>query len=55
MNTFPFLFSNTMLVISAGTHEMLVRIVNREDPDQTALDFKKQSDLGLHCLSLPFW
>ena len=43
-----------MFVISAGTHEMLVRIVNREDPDQTALDFKKQSDLGLHCLSRPF-
>ena len=26
---------------------MLVRITNREDPDQ--------SDLGLHCLSRPFW
>ena len=28
---------------------MLVRIANREDPDQTAF-----SDLGLHCLSRPF-
>ena len=28
---------------------MLVRIAKREDPDQTA------SDLGLHCLSCPFW
>ena len=29
---------------------MLVRITNREDPDQTA-----SSDLGLPCLSRPFW
>ena len=28
---------------------MLARISNREDPDQ-----KKQSDLGLQCLSRPF-
>ena len=29
---------------------------NREDPDQTASsEFPKQSDLGLHCLSSPFW
>ena len=32
---------------------MPIRIANREDPDQTAL--QKQSDLGLHCLSRPFW
>ena len=25
-----------MLVISAGIHKMLVRMANREDPDQTA-------------------
>ena len=25
-----------MLVIRAGIHKMLVRIANREDPDQTA-------------------
>ena len=25
-----------MLVTRAGTHKMLVRIANREDPDQTA-------------------
>ena len=29
---------------------MLLRIANRENPDQTA-----SSDLGLHCLSSPFW
>ena len=37
-----------MLVIRAGTHKMLVRIANREDP-------QKQSDLGLLCLFRPFW
>ena len=45
---------------------MLVRIANRQDPDETAsseavcffrssLLLQKQSDLGLHCLSRPFW
>ena len=29
---------------------MLVRMANREDPDQTA-----SSDLGLPCLFRPFW
>ena len=28
---------------------MLVRIANGSDPEQ------KQSDLGVHCLSSPFW
>ena len=36
LNILLFLFSNKMLVISAGTHKMLVRKANREDPDQTA-------------------
>ena len=36
LNAFLFLFSNKMLVIRAGIHKMLVGIVNREDPDQTA-------------------
>ena len=36
LNTFLVLFSNKMLVIRAGIHKMLVRIANREDPDQTA-------------------
>ena len=36
LNTFLFLFSNKMLAIRAGIHKMLVRIANREDPDQTA-------------------
>ena len=41
-----------MLLFRAGDHKLFVRIANREDPDQTVL--KKQSDLGLHCLSRPF-
>ena len=36
LNILLFLFLNKMLVISAGTHKMLVRKANREDPDQTA-------------------
>ena len=51
LNTFLFLFSNEMLVFRTGIHKMLVRIENREDPDQT---LKKQSDLGLLCLSRTF-
>ena len=35
-NTFLFLFLNKILVFWAGIHKMLVRIANREDPDQTA-------------------
>ena len=35
-----------MLVFRDGIHKMLVRITNREDPDQ-----KKQSDLVLHYLA----
>ena len=37
-----------MFAVNAETHKMVVRIGNREDPDQ------KQSDLGLHCLPMPF-
>ena len=36
LNNFHFLFTNEMLVIRTGIHKMLVRIANREDPDQTA-------------------
>ena len=32
---------------------MLVSITNKEDPDPSAS--QKQSDLGLHCLSMPLW
>ena len=47
-----------MLLIKTGTHKVLVRIANGEDPDQTASSeavwsVKKQSDLGLPCLSKP--
>ena len=34
--TFHFLLSKKMLVIRAGIQKLLVRIANREDPDQTA-------------------
>ena len=51
--TLLFLFSINMLFIKAGVCKILFRIANRENPDQTAL--QKQSDLGLHCLSGPYW
>ena len=35
-NSFLILFSNKILVFRAGIHQMLGRIANREDPDQTA-------------------
>ena len=41
---FYLFFANTMLVIRAGSHIMLLKIANREDPD-----------LSLHYLSMPFW
>ena len=41
-----------MLVSRAGNRKMLIRIANKEDPDLTAA-LKKQSDLGLCCLSRP--
>ena len=41
-----------MLFIRAGIHKMLVRTANTIDPDQTLV--KKQSDLGLCCLCMPF-
>ena len=36
LNTILFLISTKMFVIRDGVHKMLVRIANREDPDQTA-------------------
>ena len=55
-NTFPILFSTKLLVIRAGIHIFLIRIANREGPDQTAcLLLQNQSDLGLSCLPRPFW
>ena len=35
-NTFTFLFLDKTMVFRAGIHKMLVRMANREDPDQTA-------------------
>ena len=46
-----------MFVIGWNSKRLL-RIANREDPDQTASSeaaVKKQSDLGLHCLARPLW
>ena len=44
------------LVIKAGRHKMLVRKANREDPCLCIFQcLQKQSDVGLHCLSWPFW
>ena len=45
-----------MLAVVAGIHKLHARKANREAPDQTAsseADLKRQSDLGLHCLSRP--
>ena len=39
-----FAYRKVMLVFRAGIHKIVVRIANREDPDQ------KQSDLCLRCL-----
>ena len=37
LSFFLFLYSNKMLVYCrAGNHKIIVRIANREDPDQTA-------------------
>ena len=53
---FLFLYSNKRLVNGARFHIMLVRMENKEDTDQTASsEVQKQSDIGLHCLSSPFW
>ena len=36
LNTFLVWFSNKMLIFRAGKYKLLVRIANRENPDQTA-------------------
>ena len=54
LNTFLFLYSNKMFNFRAGFHKMLVRMANREKT-LIRLLLKKQSDLGLHYLSRPFW
>ena len=43
-----------MLVFRAEIHKMLVSIANSEEPDQNT-SLKKQSDLGLGCLSMLIW
>ena len=40
-----------MLVFRAEIIKMLVFVANKEDPGKTA-SLEKQSDLGLHCLSM---
>ena len=46
---FLILFANKMLVFSVESLKMLVRIANKEDPDQTV------SDLGFQCWSVPIF
>ena len=46
------LFSKKMWVIWTGIHKILVKIANRKTLIRLLL--KKQSDLGLTCLSRPF-
>ena len=43
---------SVLIYIRSGLIE-IIRIANSAEPDQTAS--KKQSDLGQHCLSVPFW
>ena len=47
-NTFHFLLTNKLLIIRTETYKILVRVINTEDPDQTASS-------GLRCLSTHFW
>ena len=53
----PFSFCSQLNCWLSG---MLVRIANIEDPDQQTVKtlirllLQKQSDLGLHCLPMPF-
>ena len=51
--TLFFLFSNELSFIRAGIRKVLFRIANREDLNRLLL--QKLSDLGLRCLSRPFW
>ena len=41
------------MVNRAGIHKMIVRVTNREYPDETAAS--DQSDMDLRCLSKLFW
>ena len=52
-NTFYFLFSRTMWVISAGIHKMFSQL--HTGKTLIRLLPQSKSDLGLHCLSRPFW
>ena len=54
LNIFLFLLSLEMLVLRAEINKMLVLVANKEDPVISLL-LQKQSDLGLPCLSRPFW
>ena len=52
-NTFLFQYSNKMLFFRAEIQKLLVRISNREDPDQTASSEAVWS--GSACLWRPYW
>ena len=54
LNTLLFFFSSRVVVITSGIHIMLVRIANREDPDQTASSEAVWSGSAV-CLGLFAW
>ena len=53
-NTSHSLFSKKMWVYRAGIHKILVRIANKEDPDQTASSEAVWSGSALFALALGF-
>ena len=55
LKTSLFLFSNKLLVIRDGIHKMLVRTVNRADPDQTASEeFRDIDNTSSNCINSSF-
>ena len=53
-NFIVFLFPSKMLVTRAGIHKMLVKIANREDPDQTTSSEAVRSGSALFVCLGPF-
>ena len=53
VNVLKFLtFNFSFVQLKSISDNMLAKIANSEDPDQTAL--QEQSDMGLHCMPRPF-
>ena len=57
LSTFLFLFSSKILVYRDRNHKILVRIANRDHPDQTASEEAPTVGVfqGLYCLPRSFW